>query len=117
MSDKKLLKKELEEIQQTNEKDNKNKKELFWTKVYKSARLHIFFTRTSKDKTTIVEQLKAVYNSPNLIDVKHTLHYLVQIGSILIPDMENHPNHLGDIYISKKKYLSIWDLTDEKWKS
>lgn len=114
MVDKDLLSKELDKVKENSEED---KKELFWKRLYLSTRLRIFFTRTSKDGTMVVKQVNALYTSPDLSDIKNTLQYLVQIGSLLEPDMKNHNMHLGNIYISKKKYLSIWDLSNEKWKN
>ena len=116
MCNKNLFSKELDKIENNSNEENKK---LFWERLYTASKLRIFFTRTSKDGTMVIEQVNALYNSPNLADVKSTIQYLVQIGSTLVPDMKNHNMHLGNIYISKRKYLSIWDLTNasEKWKS
>lgn len=114
MCNKNLLSKELDKIENNSNEENKK---LFWERLYTASKLRIFFTRTSKDGTMVIEQVNALYNSPDLADVKSTIQYLVQIGSTLVPDMKNHNMHLGNIYISKRKYLSIWDLTNEKWKS
>lgn len=104
MPDKDLLSKELEKVKGNSDED---RKKLFWKKLYTASRLRIFFTKTSKDGTMVVKQVNALYTSPSLSDIKNTLDYLVQTGSKLVPDMKNHNLHLGNIYISKKKYLSI----------